>query len=589
MKNISSGGSLASRGDARISVAEKWANRRQQQLNGGNANNQNPTGSLLKRNDHHPTQQPSLPPSIKGGFSIPPLCVLLRRSWNQTINGFIQHPHNTNNKITNNANAQKRSSAPATKQEHNKRVPFPSVLSILKANAVKLQVESMLMEEEEENKNHNFRGKVDGSININDNEHHKKNGNGLSVLPANVNDFATSAVNHMSDSRSRAFLLLDFSAIVQTHTIWRKRLELHKHPNVQMVYSARHNCNARLLRLLQRLRVGVRVTTRYDLAAVREANGNITSQNKKNNTSTRTDRGDGQDQKTMIWDDTSILVKPNSFYRNLLLNHVHVHSQNDDDGENATEKGSRTTIPITVDSTEEMERIHDQLYKICKRRRLQRSNMPKLEFVLRLENNANDLSEWKSILAEMCKKSLELPQTKVVGVALELGVEETVGENTIGFLLDGLSSLVKNWTDGSPPQVHLTNPITAIEIESAVLEWIESHRKVCTAITIDVSRLLMANAAALCARIIGVKNNDDPKKDYARGGMDVNRDENVIRQHLYIDDGCYGSLSNYPNEGIPLPLKSQRFVRSLSATSKQLLEVEQKTLLSTTVWGPTCK
>lgn len=506
------------------------------------------------------------------------------------MNGFIQHPHHTNNKITNNANAQKRATVTATKPEHNKRVPFPSVLSILKANAVKLQVESMLMEEEEENENHNFQAKADGSID--DNENHKKNGNGLSVLPANVNDFATSAVNHMSDSRSRAFLLLDFSAIVQTHTIWRKRLELHKHPNVQMVYSARHNCNARLLQLLKRLRVGIRVTTKYDLAAVREANGNNTSQNKKNNTSTRTDRGDGQDQETMIWDDMSILVKTNSFYRNLLLNHIHSHVQNDDGGENATGKGSRISIPITVGTTEEMERIQVQLYKICKRRRLQPSNMPKLEFVLRLDSDTNDLSEWKSILAKMCKKSLELPQTKVVGVALELGGEDTAGEtnaNRNSFLLDGLSGLIENWMDGSPLQVHLTNPITAIEIEGSVLEWIESHRKVCTTITIDVSRLLMANAAALCARIIGVKNNDDPKKDDCRGSTDGNRDENVIRQHLYIDDGCYGSLSNYPNEGIPLPLKSQRLVRSLSATSKQLLEVEQKTLLSTTVWGPTCK
>ncbi|OEU18440.1 Orn/DAP/Arg decarboxylase 2 [Fragilariopsis cylindrus CCMP1102] len=78
----------------------------------------------------------------------------------------------------------------------------------------------------------------------------------------------------------------------------------------------------------------------------------------------------------------------------------------------------------------------------------------------------------------------------------------------------------------------------------------------------------MANAAALCTRIIGVKNNDE-----------------LSQQQLYIDDGFYGSLSNYPSGGTPLPLKGQSLVRSFSATSKLLSE---EALVNTTVWGPTC-
>ena len=163
------------------------------------------------------------------------------------------------------------------------------------------------------------------------------------------------------------------------------------------------------------------------------------------------------------------------------------------------------------------------------------------------------------------------------------------------------------------PQVHLTNPITATEIESGVVEWIEQHRKLCNGITIDLSRLLMANAAALCTRIIGVKNNEsnppksgDNSNSYnSKNALDSENDGTtssvgdiiqhgqneaiVIQQHLYIDDGCYGSLSNYPNEGIPLPLKSRRLMRSLSATSKELVEREIKRLVNTTVWGPTCE
>ena len=435
----------------------------------------------------------------------------------------------------------------------------------------------------------------------------------LNVLPSSCNDFTTSAVNHMADSRSRAFHLLDFSAIVQTHTVWRKRLgiPLKKHKDVQMVYSARHNSNARLLRLLQRLGVGLRVATKYDLAAVRKAIGS-----------------DLDERSAMIWDDTSILVKPDSFYRNLLLS----HNRGDDENENSTE--TKRTIPITVGDAEEMERIHKQLHKICMRRLEGQSNIPKLDFVLKLDNETDDFQKWKTILRNMHEKALELPNTKVVGVALELcgseetkpkGIDkgETLEESTCISLLDELSDLIENWVEDQPlpetsaidttavskPQVHLTNPVTATEIDTMVVKWIGQHRKLCNGITIDASRLLMANAAALCTRIIGVKNNEsNPEK---RGNIDGNWGINgksdvamspvneavqhehntapAIQQHLYIDDGCYGSLSNYPNEGIPLPLKSQRFMRTLSATSKKLVEREQKTLVNTTVWGPTCK
>ena len=60
-------------------------------------------------------------------------------------------------------------------------------------------------------------------------------------------------------------------------------------------------------------------------------------------------------------------------------------------------------------------------------------------------------------------------------------------------------------------------------------------------------------------------------------------------QHIYIDDGCYGSLSNYPNEGVvPIPLKSQQLANvEVSGTSE--IEKEAKMLVISTVWGPTCE
>lgn len=562
----------SSRGDARISVAKKWADRRklqetQRRLNQDNALETNPRRSMSSAPD-------------QANFSIPPLCVLLRRSWNQTIKNLVQHQQNV---ITGQAFTEKKPnpnsrSFVAGKKQDTKRIPFPSVLSVLKANAVKLQVETMA-EDNEEN----------------------EAGSPLNILPANCNDFTTSAVNHMSDSRSRAFLLLDFSAIVQSHTVWRKRLGIPnmQRKDVQIVYSARHNCNAKLLQLLQRLGVGLRVATKYDLAAVRAAT------TKKNETA-------------ILWDDTHILVKPNSFYRNLLLG----HNTKVDDGKHpvSTTAVNERVIPITVGNAEEMERIHKQLYNICKRRRQEQGTLPKLDFVLKLDGTTEDYNKWKTTLQQMHEKAKGLSQTRVVGIALELGGNDgamagsgdaasaiTTKKND-SSLLDALSVLIESWGDQKAlseiqtgavttesksmlPQVHLTNPVTATEIESTVIEWIGKHRKLCNGITIDASRVLMANAAALCTRIIGVKKNESNTKNGATNSVDDEPEKNettTIQQHLYIDDGCYGSLSNYPNEGIPLPLKSQRLMKSLSATSKELVEREQKALVNTTVWGPTC-
>ena len=623
-RSNSSGSLVSSRGDARISIAEKWANRRKLQ--------------------EEKTELQRKPLDAKAPCPALPLCVLVRRSWDQATKGFLQHHNNNGGDGDKIKPLQKESSKPSRppkfkKHENNKRTPFPSVLSVLTANAVRLQVEALMTDDEENRNGNNDGGLVDGKSNSS-----SKNSSGLRVLPANCSDFTTSAVNHMSDSRSRAFLLLDFSAIVQTYTVWRKRLSILKNrKNVQIVYSARHNCNGRLLQLLKRLGIGFRVSAKYDLAAVREAT-----------------RDNDDDNNAVIWDDASILVKPTSFYRNLLLDHDFRDDENDGDSATAA---TRTT-PVTVATAEEMQRIHEQLHKICKRRRRRQrqKDLPKLEFVLKLDNAANDFGEWKTVLRNAHEKSSELLHAKVVGVALELGGIEETKTKTVGtagadssstgnkkhsFLLDALSVVVENWVDefavsklastsnettamtqSHPrrPQVHLTNPITATEIGSDVIEWIENHRKLCNGITIDASRLLMANAAALCARIIGVKNNNNNidsnshsnsnQSDISNRSCKNNSDEdfndvsdelgtnldasndiqeqqqkeaNTIQQHLYIDDGCYGSLSNYPNEGIPLPLKSQRLVRSLSATSRQILEREQKNFVNTTVWGPTCE
>lgn len=453
----------ARRGDARVAVAEKWANRRKQQ-------------EELRQSSQTAGKKP-----VPRTPTVAPLCVVLRRSWNDTLKAFQNQKRI---KPTMHQKAQ---------LPHGKRTTFPSVMSILQANALSRQVESI-----------------------------ESDGGALSMFPADY-DFAA-AVDHMSESRSRAFLLLDFSAIVQTHTSWRKSLPK---KGVQMVYSTRHNAGVDLMRLFQRLGVGLRVATKYDLDRVRV---------------TCTD--------AILWDDCTKLTKPNSFYRRLVLDRI--------------EQTDGAAIPLTVDGTEEMERVHRQIYSICMRRNRE---MPKLRFTLRLDHIETE--NWNTGISLLNDRAQEL-QHEVVGFALDLGGSSRIDRKSVEchtiLLLEQLSELLRFAKENailSAPQIHLTNPIDSSTIDDPVKRWIEDYAAQCGGITIDVSRLLVANAASLCARIIGVKQND------------------ASRIHYYIDDGCYGSLSNYSKDGIPLPLKSKRSEPSTSGE-------DQQGILAT-VWGPTCE
>jgi diaminopimelate decarboxylase len=409
-------------------------------------------------------------------------------------------------------------------QAERRRTTFPSVLSILQANALKLQVASMMEEEEEEQETEEQQ------------EEREQQQKVLSILPSDFDFIST--VNHMSESRSRAFLLLDFSAIVQTHTVWRKRLPKMK-KNVQMVYSTRYNANIKLLQLFARLGVGLRVSTKYDLQRVKES-------------CSYNDENDGSISSSVLWDDFSLLAKPTSFYRSLILD-THTRSDTTDE-----------TIPFAVDGIDEFDRIRAHLTSIANRRK---QRLPCLNVVLKLDGIHHQ--DWKNVLTALSDQSSEFGH-KVVGFAMELIDENKHGDSeAISSALEKLSDLIEFChTSGilSLPQVHLTNPSTSSDIDISVIQWMENHAKLCRQITIDVSRLLVAHSAALCARIIGVKQND------------------ASRIHYYIDDGCYGSLSNYSNKGIPLPLKSKKALGSSNIS----IEKDQQGILAT-VWGPTCK
>jgi len=317
-----------------------------------------------------------------------------------------------------------------------------------------------------------------------------------------------------------------------------------------MVYSVRHNANVKLLQLFSRLGVALRIASKYDLQLVQQSCTDAEEDDDDQQ------HGNNRKNKAILWDDYSILAKPNSFYRSLILETTMTTTT---PTPTAPSKPSGT-IPLAVDGANEMNRIYIQLQAMSARRN---QTLPRLRVVLKLDEiHAHD---WKNTLVELHKGAME-QEHEVVGFALEL-----LGEDKVR--LEALSELIEfgKMREVFPcPQVHLANPSNAVEIDRDVTEWLESHWKLCNGITIDVSRLLVANAAALCARIIGVKQND------------------ASRIHYYIDDGCYGSLSNYSKDGIPLPLKNRKGEPLNSTSSSTPTSGNEQQALLATVWGPTC-
>ena len=481
------------RGSARQSVAEKWAKRRRQKPSKTTTNDVNTNTAA--------PQQMKPPPCVI------PLCVVLRRSWKEAMKGFQQQQQQRRSKV-------EASSTTTIKAE---RTSFPSVLSILQAHELKNQVES-----------------TDPTL--------------LSVLPKEVYNLEQ-AIQNMSQSRSRAFWLLDLAAIVQTHVHWRKRLP----KSVQMVYSTKHNANPKLLQVLQRLGVGLQVCTKYELLQVYQSlrkDGEFFGET--------TNAPNLNSNCIQVWDDGSILAKPNSFYRALILDHCRRGK-------------SAKPPPLVVDGHEEVLRILSALQCMAKRRN---QKLPRLEFVLRMNNDLL-VSEESGISAEECWKATyqaakdSLHDVALVGVNLEVPTSTTELKKFLSSLTLLLESVRSSCFD-SDQDCHCH--LTCQKVDPLLLEWlIEQQQQLKTSAcgrrtttTLDVSHLLVANAGALCTRIIGVKPRTEP-----------------AMIHYYIDDGCYGSLANVGQSAIrPLPLQTNSSV----GAEQTLMKQEQLSV----VWGPTC-
>jgi uncharacterized protein YgfB (UPF0149 family) len=281
-----------------------------------------------------------------------------------------------------------------------------------------------------------------------------------------------------------------------------------------MVYSTKHNGDSKLLKVLGRLGVGFKVGTKLDLEVCQQSCDNA-----------------------KLWDDSGCTAKPNSFYRRFILD---------------APPSVASTTPLIVDSPEEVRRLDEALKNMSERRR---QELSKLQFVLKLSlsDKSQELILETFQAAQKCGHDL-------VGFSLDLPESDTALAECLSLLSEVLA-YCQDKLQMLLPELHLTNPNASVD--PAVVDWLSQHAKSLSLITFDVSHLLVANAGAICARIIGVKHNGPGKI------------------HYYIDDGCYGSLSNHSKNSVPLPLKAGSDSTSVDSDHPQ-------ELLVATVWGPTC-
>ena len=200
---------------------------------------------------------------------------------------------------------------------------------------------------------------------------------------------------------------------------------------------------------------------------------------------------------------------------------------------------------LAVDGPEEVKRIHETWKRLRMRQQQQHdleSISTSLSFILRIPRDCND---WKSLIQftnAACSETGTL-----VGVSFEL-IDD---ENYLHVVQTSLNAVAPLFEDGRM-HVDVTGAVSK-DMAPFLIDLAKSYR-----VSVDASALLVEHAGALCTRIIGVKEVGDVR-------------------HLYIDDGCYGSLYRDWNndrqvERIPLPLLNTRSSETQIAT----------------VWGPTC-
>jgi len=336
------------------------------------------------------------------------------------------------------------------------------------------------------------------------------------------------AIVNMAQSRSRAFWLLDLTALIRRLVSWQQLFK-----SIQFLYSISSNADAKLLQVLSNY-VGLVTTTKWDVECCHALDKDI-----------------------ILFDDTSVAGKPNGYYRQFVL-----------------EAGGDT---IAIDGPDEVERICRSVGQMQQRQRQESSTLA-LKFILRLKH-VGLLEHPETSWTHLVLSTLQMIQdTKsascLAGISVDLGDGDNLEEfhivqNAINHVLQHLQDTQK---PNHPIRVDMTGIVT-YPFSPEIVDWwkeLETNPLV-DFISVDATSLLVAPTGALCTRIIGVRESET--------------EQGAIRRHYYIDDGCYGSLYQGGKDGgfCPLPLLLSSRSNDTDTTAKE----EEEVFLST-VWGPTC-
>ncbi|CAJ1955307.1 unnamed protein product [Cylindrotheca closterium] len=237
-----------------------------------------------------------------------------------------------------------------------------------------------------------------------------------------------------------------------------------------------------------------------------------------------------------LWDDPSCTGKTNSYYRRLILD---------------VSMSVASSTPLIVDGHDELRRLVSAITRMSQRRQKQ---LPALCFIMKVDGLSD---EWKDALSTT-HAAASSTSHRLVGISLDLLERKTTLSNSLALLSDVLVYCRDELGMGNP-QLHLTAPDS---IDPILADWLSENSEWLSLCTLDISHILVKDAGAICTRIIGVKQNQASKI------------------HYYIDDGCYGSLSNHSKSTVPVPLKAK------ADDGDELLNSSHD--LEATVWGPTC-
>eukprot|EP00977_Amphora_coffeiformis_P029642 scaffold42088_cov191-Amphora_coffeaeformis.AAC.3 len=519
---------IHTRAQAKESVAEVWHQRRrtQQQTSAvASSTNRNPTTTNSSRpSQKQPPREASFISTPKASSSsekdaspnvlklpkgLPSLCTLIQKAWDRTgLVGKSQHHHQQQQQQERESRLHKPDDSKSTTTSKKQQQVFPSILPILQAHVLAQQVEFL----------HDDDAVVQDAL--------------LAVFARDY-DF-DKAVRQMTQTRSRAFWLIDLAAPIRRLVQWQKTYP----PQVRFLYRLSANADAILLRVLARLeRTGVVVKSNWDLTTAAAIITTTTSQS----------HAKEEESPLYLYDDTTSTHRPDGYLRRAILG-----------GGGGGQQQQQLLRVLTVDGPAEVDRIVQAVQRLVARK--QQSPPPRVKFLLRLPATA---AEWSQLTTDT-QERIHAVGAELAGISVDLSSSSS--SDSLEQCQSALETLL---TTTLLHQTNLRVDITGLDWENSDWWWQRLPQLPnVQEVTVDATEPLIGTSGALCTRIIGCKIMSDQ------------------RRHYYIDDGCYGSLYQ-SRDTRPLPL-GRKPQKPLSLSSPSEKDDSTTTTYMSTVWGPTC-